>query len=152
MSEPSLKGACRCGTTRFEATGAPLLTMACHCRGCQQMTSGAFSLSSLFEAKRFSVSGDVVRGGMKTGPNHSFCPECLSWLYTVPEGLEDYVNVRSSLFDDAAAHRPFIECWTNEGLGWANGGAERTYESVPADEEFGELMAAYAAWDGRVVQ
>jgi hypothetical protein len=152
VSATSLKGACRCGTTRFEAAGAPLLTMACHCRGCQRMTAGPFSLSSLYEANRLSVAGETVRGGLKSGPNHSFCPECMSWLFTVPEGLEDYVNVRSSLFDDAAAHRPFIECWTSEALGWASSGAERSYATVPADEEFGELMAAYAAWDGRVVQ
>ena len=152
MSDTSLTGACRCGTTRFEADGPPLLTMACHCRGCQRMTSGPYSLSSLYEAKRFSLAGETVRGGLKSGPNHSFCPECMTWLSSVPEGLEDYVNVRSTLFDDASAHRPFIECWTSEGLGWGNSGAERTYETVPADEEFGELIAAYAAWDGRVKQ
>ena len=152
MNAGKLTGACRCGTTRFETEGAPLLTMACHCRGCQRMTSGPYSLSSLYEANRFSVDGETVRGGLKSGPDHRFCPECMSWLYTVPEGLEDYVNIRSSLFDNAAAHRPFIECWTSEGLGWAQTDTTRTYESVPADGEFGELMAAYAAWDGRVKQ
>ena len=152
MSDGTQTGACRCGASRFEAVGAPLVTMACHCRGCQQMTGSAFSLSSLYEAGRFTAADTVVRGGLKSGPNHSFCPDCMTWLYTVPEGLEGYVNVRSSLFGDAATHRPFIECWTSEALGWAKSGAERTYQTVPGDEEFGELMAAYADWDGRVKQ
>ena len=152
MSSDVRPGQCRCGGTRFEAAGEPLLTMACHCRGCQLMTSGAFSLSSLYDASRFTLHGEAVRGGLKSGPDHRFCKDCMSWLFTVPEGMEDYVNVRSSLFDDPAAHRPFIECWTSEGLGWAKTGAERSFATVPQDEEFGELVAAYAAWDEKVMR
>ena len=145
------EGGCRCGAVRFEADGAPLVTMACHCRGCQQMSASALSLSSLYEAKSFRVAkGETVRGGLKSGPNHQFCPSCMSWLFTVPEGMEAFVNVRSSLFDDAGEHRPFMETWKSEGLDFAQTGSPRSYESVPQDSEFDELIQAYAAWDGRV--
>ena len=43
-------GQCRCGATRIEASGPPLITMACHCTGCQRMTGGAYSLSSFYPA------------------------------------------------------------------------------------------------------
>jgi hypothetical protein len=144
-------GSCRCGAVRFEADGAPLVTMACHCRGCQRMSASAFSLSSLFPADRFRLTqGETVRGGLRSGPDHRFCASCMSWLYTVPEGLEEFVNVRSPMFEDAAEHRPFIETFTSERLGWAVSGAERSYDAVPGEAEFGGLMEAYAAWDGRV--
>ena len=41
-------GSCRCGKVGISVTGAPMLTMACHCSGCQRMTASAFSLSSLY--------------------------------------------------------------------------------------------------------
>ena len=146
-------GACRCGEVRFHAEGAPLVTMACHCRGCQRMSASAFSLSSLYPADRFQVTeGEAVRGGLRTGPSHMFCGSCMTWLYTVPEGMDEFVNVRSAMLDDAAEHRPFIETYRGEGFDWANSGAARSYESVPEDSEFGGLIGAYAEWDGRVKQ
>ena len=144
-------GACRCGEVRFRADGAPLITMACHCKGCQLMSSSAFSLSSLYPAAQFAVEqGEPVRGGLKTGPKHMFCRSCGSWLFTVPDGLDDFVNVRSSLFDDAAAHRPYADMWLDQGLGWADSGVERKFETEPGEEEFGDLIAAYAGWERRV--
>jgi len=135
----------------MEASGAPLVTMACHCTGCQRMTGGAYSVSSLYPAERFSVvQGETVRGGLKTGPNHRFCPDCMSWLYTVPEGLEAFVNVRSTMFDDAPEHRPYVEMCMDEALPGAASGAVRSYGRFPQEDEFSELIGAYAEWDGRV--
>jgi hypothetical protein len=127
--------------------------MACHCGGCQKMTGSAFSLSSLYPAERFSVrSGETVRGGMKTGPNHRFCGECMSWVYTVPEGMDEFVNVRAPMFDDAEKHRPYVEMCVSEALPGAATGAVRSYHQFPKEDEFPELLARYAEWDGRVKQ
>ena len=38
-------GGCRCDRLRLLITEAPLVTMACHCAGCQRMSASAFSLS-----------------------------------------------------------------------------------------------------------
>ncbi|MGN6849250.1 MAG: GFA family protein [Sphingomicrobium sp.] len=153
MSKGAHEGSCRCGAVRFEAAGAPLITMACHCGGCQKMTGSAYSLSSLYPAERFSVTdGQTIRGGKKTGPNHQFCPECMSWIYTVPEGMDAFVNVRAPMFDDAAEHRPYVEMCRSEALPGAATGAVRSYDQFPQESEFSELLSAYAAWDGRVKQ
>jgi len=151
VSDGGHSGQCRCGAVRIEATGAPLATMACHCTGCQRMTGGAYSLSSFYPADRFAVThGTTVRGGMKTGPDHQFCPECMSWMFTTAKEIEGFVNVRSTMFDDAGAHRPFIEMYLREGIPGASSGAVHSYEDFPAENEFPQLIAAYAAWDGRV--
>lgn len=51
MSEGGRDGGCRCGQVRFRVSGAPKVTMACHYRGCQQMTASAFLLSALYVAQ-----------------------------------------------------------------------------------------------------
>jgi hypothetical protein len=38
----------------------------------------------------------------------------------------------------------------NEALPGAASGAVRSYEGFPQQNEFAELIAGYAAWDGRV--
>ncbi|GAC1303486.1 MAG: hypothetical protein NVSMB10_05570 [Steroidobacteraceae bacterium] len=41
-------GQCRCGQIEFEVKSKPLITMVCHCTGCQRMTASAYSLSALY--------------------------------------------------------------------------------------------------------
>ena len=89
---------------------------------------------------------------MKTGPDHEFCPECMSWMFTVAKEIEGFVNVRSTMFDDAGLHRPFVEMFRAEAIPGASSGAVHSYDNFPQENEFPELIAAYAAWDGRVKQ
>lgn len=111
------EGGCRCGQVRFRVGSRPLITMACHCTGCQRMTASAFSLSALYPAGEFEVTeGQPVIGGMHGAARHFFCPHCMSWLFTRPEGTDDFVNVRATLLDDSGGFRPFIETFTSEML------------------------------------
>ena len=115
------------------------------------MTGGAYSVSSFYPADRFSVmSGETVRGGMKTGPDHEFCPECMSWMFTRADEFEGFVNVRSTMFDDAAAHRPYVDMCLAEAIPGTASGAVHSYDGFPQESEFPELIAGYSAWDGRV--
>lgn len=139
-------GGCRCGRTRFEVEADPIMTMACHCTGCQRMTASAFSLSSLYPADAFRVTaGEPVLGGLKGATRHVFCPDCLSWMFTRPEGLDAFVNVRSTMLDDTTGYRPFIETFTSEMLPWAQTGAPHSFERFPPMERFPELMQAFAS-------
>ena len=36
------EGGCRCGQVRLKISAPPILTMACHCTGCQKMSSSAY--------------------------------------------------------------------------------------------------------------
>ena len=139
------QGACRCGRVRFVARGKPLLTMACHCTGCQKMTASAFSVSSLYPSGAFEVAeGEPVIGGMHASPRHFFCPHCMSWLFTRLVETDAFVNVRATMLDGAAAFRPFIETYTCEMLPWATTGAVRSFERFPAAEDYPELIRAFA--------
>jgi hypothetical protein len=139
-------GECRCGRVRFCVAGEPLMTMACHCTGCQRMTGSAFSLSSLYPADAFQVTaGEPILGGLREATRHFFCPDCLSWLFTRPAGLPDFVNVRSTLLDNAPTYRPFIETFTSEKLDWATTGAAHSFIQFPPPESFPNLIASFAA-------
>ena len=142
------EGGCRCGQVRFRVGARPLITMACHCTGCQRMTASAFSLSALHQAGEFEVTkGEPVIGGLHGAARHFFCPHCLSWLFTRPEGTDDFVNVRATLMDDARGFRPFIETFTSEMLPWARTPAVHSFEKFPPMEDYPKLLAAFAAAD-----
>src|SRR5262249_52736775 len=147
MSESSVTrdGECRCGRVRFRVTAPPLLTMACHCRGCQRMTGSAFSLSAAIPSDAFSVTqGEPVIGGLHGPIRHYCCPYCMSWLFTRPEGFDWFVNVRATMFDDPDWSTPFIETCTDEKLPWVTTPAVRSFAVFPTIEEYGELTAQYA--------
>jgi len=140
------EGGCRCSQVRFKTTVLPYLTMACHCTGCQRMTGSAFSLSAAFPSSAFSVTqGEPVIGGLHGNPRHYFCPHCMSWLFTRPDGF-DFVNVRATMLDEASGFSPFIETYTSEKLAWAATPAPLKFAKFPAMEEYKGLMEKYAAW------
>ncbi|WP_225773315.1 GFA family protein [Inquilinus sp. Marseille-Q2685] len=140
------EGHCRCGQVRFRITARPLVTIACHCTGCQRMTGSAFSLSAAIPSEGFAViQGEPVIGGLHGPSRHYFCPHCLSWLFTRPEGLDQFVNVRSTMLDDPAWSVPFIETCTAEKLAWATTPAVHSYEAYPPVEAYGPLVEEYAA-------
>lgn len=140
------EGGCRCGRVRFKVSAQPLLTMACHCTGCQRMTASAFSLSVAIPSEGFEVTeGEPVIGGLHGATRHYFCPHCLSWMFTRPEGMDWFVNLRATMLDDASWFTPFIETWTSEKLPWATTPAVHSYAAVPALEDYEGLLQEYAS-------
>jgi len=139
------QGGCRCGRVRFETTGEPLLTMACHCTGCQHMSASAFSLSEGYSSGDFRlVRGEPVIGGIHGATRHYHCDYCKSWLYTEPEGVADFVNVRSTMFDKVRTEPPFVETYVGEALPWALARGRHRYEALPAMDEWPQLIREFA--------
>jgi hypothetical protein len=87
----------------------------------------------------------VVIGGIHGPTRHFFCDYCKSWLYTEPENVPDFVNVRSTLFDEPRRERPFVETYVSERLPWAHTGAAHSYAKLPAMEEWPVLIQQFAA-------
>ncbi|MGB0659702.1 MAG: GFA family protein [Mangrovicoccus sp.] len=147
MADPLYTGSCRCGDIHISLSVAPIITMACHCKGCQKMTASAFSLSALVPDAAVDFDGPepVLGGAMNPDQRHYFCPNCMSWLYTRINGLDGFVNLRSSLLDDAAGMEPFVETCTAEKLPWAETKAQRSFDAMPTEEGFREAIGAYQA-------
>lgn len=145
-----MEGGCRCGAVRFRVDAAPLLTMACHCTGCQRMTASAFSLSVAVPTAAFDVTaGETVIGGLHGAQlHHHHCDRCKSWLFTRidphPGFVPGFVNVRATMLDDARWYVPFVETFTSEALPWASTPARHSYAGFPPMEQFPALLAEYA--------
>ena len=148
MSQPTLPwmGGCRCGQVRVKVSAPPLMTMACHCTGCQKMSASAYSLSAAIPSVGFEITqGEPVIGGLHGASRHYFCPHCMSWMFTRPEGVDFFVNLRPTMLDDTSWFTPFIETFTSEKLPWAATGAPHSYETFPPYEAFDGLIQDYGA-------
>jgi hypothetical protein len=138
-------GGCRCGQTRIRVDAAPLLATACHCDGCQRMSSSAFSLTLTLPSDGFAVTaGDPVIGGLHGATGHFFCAYCMTWMFTRPEGFDAFVNLRPSMLDEHGWFAPFIEVWTQAKLPWANTSAIHSFATQPAFEQYAQLVEAFA--------
>ena len=139
------QGGCRCGQVRLEVSAPPLLTAACHCKGCQRMSASAFSLSVAIPTAGFAVTrGQPVIGGLRGAAGHHFCPHCMSWMFTRSEGMDHFVNLRATMLDDSSWFAPFIETWTLEKLPWAKTPAVHSFEKFPPMEAFAGLIEQFA--------
>lgn len=145
-----LKGACRCGRVEIEVSKPPIATAACHCRGCQKMSSSAYSLTAIIPAEGFAVTkGESVIGGLHGQDlHHHFCGHCMTWMFTRVEGVDWFVNVRPTMLEETAWFRPFMETFTKTKLPFAETGAVRSFPEFPAMEELEPLMKEYQAWVG----
>jgi hypothetical protein len=140
-----IEGACRCERVRMRITASPLITSACHCRGCQRMTASAFSLSVAVPSEGFALTqGEAVIGGLHGPHQHYFCGYCMSWMFTRIPGMDHFVNVRSSLIDEPERFAPYIETCVSEKLSWARTPAVLSFDSFPAIEAFPQLIKDYA--------
>jgi len=145
-----VEGGCLCGEVRFRIGAAPLLTMACHCRGCQKLTSGAFSLSAMVASDSFAVTaGEPVLGGAhRDDVEQFFCPNCKSWLFTRPLQAAWMVNVRTTLLDPPRWTTPYVEFFTSEKLDWVATPAKQAFPKFPELDAFRALIRAYQAETG----
>ncbi|WP_109467264.1 GFA family protein [Albibacillus kandeliae] len=143
-------GGCQCGALRFSISAPPLFSAACHCRDCQKMTGGAFSLTVGIPKPAFEVtSGTPVRGGLGASAastlNHMHCESCKSWVFTFFDDRDFLVNVRTSMLDVTPTEVPFMETMLSEGMPFARLGAPHQYDGFPPREVMPELIAEYAA-------
>jgi len=139
------EGQCRCGRVQLKISAAPLLTMACHCTGCQRMSASAFSLSAAIPSDAFEITkGEPVIGGLHGASRHHFCAYCMSWMFTRPEGMDWFVNLRPTMLQNPEWFAPFIETYTSERLPWARTPAVHSYEKLPAMEDYEGLVKEFA--------
>ena len=143
MSLP-VEGACMCGQVRMRISLPPIMTAACHCRGCQRLSASAFSLTALIPSEGVEVIGATAIGALHGPSSYEYCPNCLNWLLTRPAGMP-FVNVRPTMFDIPEWSTPFMETCVSEKLLWAKTAAQHSFDQYPAADDYGPLMAAYAA-------
>jgi hypothetical protein len=143
---------CLCGQVKMHITAAPVIAMACHCKGCQRLTSGAYSLTLMIPTSGFEVQGETQVGALhREESTHHYCPHCLSWLYTTAPTLNamGFLNFRPSMLEDASWVVPLIESNVTQKLPGVVTGAKHGFDGFPPPTEYGRLMQEYAAEGAR---
>ena len=138
-------GGCLCGHVRFRISAAPLLSLACHCAGCQRLTASAFSMSLAIPADALELTqGATVIGGLQGPHRQEYCPQCKSWMFTRPQGLDFMVNARATMLDEHGWFEPFVETYTSEKLPWVRTPARHSFATFPEEGGFDPLIEAFA--------
>jgi hypothetical protein len=138
--------ACLCGQVKMRVTAPPMVAMACHCRGCQKLTSSAYSLTLMIPPGGFEVvEGEPVIGALhRDESQHHYCPHCKSWLFTTAPGLQGMTNFRPTMLEDASWVVPYVESYVTEKLPGVVTGAKHSFDQFPPPERYGGLMAGFA--------
>jgi hypothetical protein len=59
--------------------------------------------------------------------------------------MDEFVNVRVTMMDDAQSLSPFIETYTDEKLPWATTLAVHSFSKFPSPENFPALLSEFAS-------
>jgi hypothetical protein len=118
-----IMGGCLCGRVRYEAHGAPLFSVFCHCRDCQK-ASGTGGVPVMGMSKDgFRVTGDpksvVTVGGSKQQAVRYFCPDCGSLLFGMPQVVPDNVTLYVGSLDEPERFKPDHAIFTRDRPSWA---------------------------------
>ena len=141
-----IEGGCMCGQVRMKVSAPPIMTMACHCTGCQKLSASAFSLTAMIPSQGFEVlHGEPQIGALHGASKYFYCPNCLNWLFTRPAGMDAFVNIRPTMFGVPTWSTPFMETFVAEKLPWAWTTARHSYPGFPPESDYGRLMQEYAA-------
>lgn len=139
---------CLCGEVKMRVSAPPLVAMACHCTGCQRLTSGAYSLTLMLPIAGFEVlEGETELGALhREESQHHYCSHCKSWLYTTAPGLaaRGVLNFRPTMLEDASWVVPYIESYVTEKLPGVVTGAKHSFPQFPTPDKYPELMAGFA--------
>jgi hypothetical protein len=134
-----------CGQVKMRITAPPLISMACHCRGCQRLTSGPYSLTLMLQKSGFEVEGATEIGALhKSDMQHHFCPHCKNWVFSDGARIPGLVNFRSTMLEDVSWVAPFVESNITEKLSGVVSGAKHSYPEFPPPEDRQMLTESFA--------
>ncbi|MDH3580471.1 MAG: GFA family protein [Hyphomicrobiales bacterium] len=123
MADPKRTGGCQCGAIRYEITGTPGRTVACHCADCQQQSGSAFGMTLIVGENDFhltkgalkSFTAPTASGRTKQG---AFCPDCGTRIYHLIEARKGMVSLKPGTLDDTSGLKPDLHIWTAQKQPW----------------------------------
>jgi hypothetical protein len=119
MSATSFTGGCLCGTVRFEARGAPTISLLCHCRMCQRASGAPVSALMFMNADHVTVTKGQTRAvGFSPWTWRHICDACASPLFFTRDSRPDVRAVYVGALDDPNDFRPQMHVCVSSAMGW----------------------------------
>ena len=123
-------GGCLCGAVRYEVSGQPVRTGACHCTYCQRRTGSAFGISHYFDADAVRFN-DAPRSSYTHHSDESgralqqeFCPRCGSVVSWVAEAIPGARAIAGGSLDNPDAYPVCRHIWLRSAHAWVEPPAE----------------------------
>lgn len=116
-----LRGACLCGTVRYEIRGAPWTMYYCHCGTCRKATGSSFATNLIVAADDFVVvaGADALTAYESSPQKHRyFCRACGSPIYSRGEATKAIVSVRAGTVEGDPGLRPSVHAYVASKAPW----------------------------------
>jgi len=117
-----IKGACQCGEVTYELLKAPLLVAACHCKECQKLSTSAFSITAMVNAKDIVFHGEMSEWSRIAESGRvslaAFCGSCGNRIYHCDPENPDKIKLKPSNLSDTRIIQPSIHAWVSEKQDW----------------------------------
>ena len=116
-------GQCLCGSMKYEITGDPIMSAACHCTHCQKTTGTAYSLNIGVPSDQFNITGDTLTTYVDKGESgenlrRCFCNQCGSPLYTEADSMPGMTIVKAGTLNDTTSFKPSVNIYCDSKMEW----------------------------------
>jgi hypothetical protein len=120
MAEDVRTGGCRCGAIRYEVTGPPVASVACHCRDCQYVSSGGANYSMVFQRSGFRLLQGTPRvyKAKPTSGGNFFCASCGVPVFSGPDSSPQLIAVKVGSLDDRSDFKVQADIWMKSAPAW----------------------------------
>ncbi|MBA4503270.1 GFA family protein [Marinobacterium marinum] len=117
-----IKGSCQCGQVSYELLEPPQMVVACHCRECQKLSTSAFSITAMVDAKSVVFSGEMAHWQRPAESGNvsaaKFCPGCGNRIYHYNPDQPDQIKLKPSNLSDTRLIQPVAHAWVSEKQDW----------------------------------
>ncbi|WP_417880868.1 GFA family protein [Vibrio sp.] len=118
-----VKGRCQCGSVNFTLKAAPKVVIACHCKECQKLSTSAFSITCVVDAKDIAIQGELKQTSRTADSGNDnighFCSGCGNRIYQLNPAAPDMIKFKAAAsLDDTRMIVPTMHVWTSEKQDW----------------------------------
>ncbi len=120
--EYPIKGSCQCGQVSYELLAPPQMVVACHCKECQKLSTSAFSITAMVDARDLVFSGEMKHWQRPADSGNisaaKFCPTCGNRIYHYNPAEPDKIKLKPSNLTDTRIIQPVAHVWVSEKQDW----------------------------------
>lgn len=120
--KPPIKGSCLCRQVSFICEKAPVWSVNCHCRSCQQLSGAPYVSAFSVPADSFQLLGETVQFQRQSDTGHlvttTHCANCGSRIHAQSSGATHLMNFFASTLTDASNFVPLSNVYLSEAASW----------------------------------
>ena len=118
-----LKGGCKCGRIRYEASDGPVIAGACYCRDCQYSSGGAPAYVVVMRKENVKITPAMPRGWRSTSGRGNrvtryFCEKCGTPLFFESAANTGIIAIKPGSLDDPSLFKPAGSIWVSSAQPW----------------------------------